>query len=341
MLDKKELVKVAKVVAKAEAKDKLNPTFFALGEKKFTYSQVDDLLRSELKSIAPDYNAFRRNKLDLFELMQEVLDEIVPIKVIRDVGVVADVKIFKQGEKPTFKVKAGKSRAKKFITKAGLSSNYDTFTLDNTFVDITTTAYGGAGYLELERYLDGQVDFADIVEIVAEGLEDSLYKEIWTAMAASYSAFSAAANRQTGNAWDYAKFAKLATTVKAYGSDPTCMCFPEWAATIAPATSSWYNTADNTDMRERGYIGKVGGVNVVVMNQSFVDETNATKVFDPKYAFLMPSDERVVKVAIEGSTIVKDYEHRDGAMEISAFRKFGIAIMAYNNWAIFENTAVV
>ena len=36
----------------------------------------------------------------------------------------------------------------------------------------------------------------------------------------------------------------------------------------------------------------------------------------------------------------KDWENRDNSMEIQAYKKVGIAIMSYHNWAVYRNTSI-
>ena len=55
-------------------------------------ADVNDALREELKAICGTYDLFRRNKLDLFEIMQETMDAVVPAQVMQVVSQFAEVK---------------------------------------------------------------------------------------------------------------------------------------------------------------------------------------------------------------------------------------------------------
>ena len=48
---------------------------------KYSQEDIKATLRDEIHSIANDYNSYRRNKLDLFEIMQEAYTEILPKSV--------------------------------------------------------------------------------------------------------------------------------------------------------------------------------------------------------------------------------------------------------------------
>ena len=43
---------------------------------------------------------------------------------------------------------------------------------------VTTNAIGGAAQIGFEEFLDGRVDFADVLNIVMEGLDECIYIEI-------------------------------------------------------------------------------------------------------------------------------------------------------------------
>src|SRR5690606_24829407 len=116
-----------------------------------------------------------------------------------------------------------------------------------------------------------------------------------------------AANKHESNSTDGDELKRIIATVKAYGGNANVICTPEFAATITPDTN-FIGDADKADMREQGYIGRFAGANVIVLPQSFEDESNTQKVFNPQYAFVVPTggsaDEKIVKVALEGQTIV-------------------------------------
>ena len=74
-LEKKSLITLAKTVAKA------NPSAavaYSFGDNKYSYTELDETLRAELKEIAGTYQLYRENKNILFELIEEVVNEVLP-----------------------------------------------------------------------------------------------------------------------------------------------------------------------------------------------------------------------------------------------------------------------
>ena len=78
---------------------------------KFSNSDVKESLRNEIHSLAHDFNSYRRNKLDLFEIMQEAYDEILPQYVEDFMGTFAEIKTVENGKRAQFVVKRGRQRA--------------------------------------------------------------------------------------------------------------------------------------------------------------------------------------------------------------------------------------
>ena len=314
---------------------------------KYTLEQAEEALRKELRELAPDYNAYRRNRLAIFELMQEVVDEVLPNRVIEAMGRFAEIKQFGQGQKPVFKKKLGKKRGKAFVTQVGLSGVYETFRLDSTYLDVSTKAHGGAAVIEFERFLDGLENLDDLMDIIQEGLEDSFYREVEAALIAAIDHMPAP-NVFTGSSFIADSMTNLINVAKAYGGNANIFCTSEFASTITTSggfygTSGW-NLTEQQELRDQGYIGKFKGANVLTLPQSFVDETNTEKVINPGYAYIIPTggegDERIVKVAMEGDTIIDDYKNADRSMEIQVYKKFGVAVLNTNYYCVYRNTAL-
>jgi hypothetical protein len=335
-LDKNNIVILGKQVLKANKKA---PIAFKFNDKEYTYESLNSTLRDEFNALASSYNAYRRNKNDIFEIMQEVIDEVLPKKVLDSYGEWAEVKQYGQGNKPSFVKKTGKKRAKQYITKVGLAGIYEVFKLDKETYDIETTAYGGAAQIGLEEFLDGVIDFADLLDILMEGLDDCVYVEIAKAMAAIEDQLPAA-NKATNTGFDETKFDALLNVARAYGT-PVVYATLELATKIVPS-ANWISDEDKTAMRSQGYVGIYKGVKVIVMPQSFEDETNAVKVIDASKAYILPvtGNDKPVKIAFEGETIIDEFANADRSREIQAYKKFGVALLATNDMCVFTDSSL-
>lgn len=335
-LERNELMALAKATAKAS----LNPSVtFAFGEKQLTYEALDKTFREEMNELAGTYAQYRENKNLIFSLIEVGLDEVLPVKVLQNYGQFADVRTFAQGDKPIFRVRISeyaKKRAKTFVTRVGLAGRYEVFKLDGYTLEVPIAAYGGAAQIGFEEFLDGHITMSDVYDLVLEGLDEVVYKEIAKALLAMTTDNSIGSyNKAKVAGFDEAEFDRLIATADAYGKS-TVYCTYEFAATIAPTASSainWNAMSDRMkeDRWNNGYFTNYKGHTVIVLPQSFEDADNAKKVIDPSVAWIIPTGaEKPVKVAFEGQTAVREHENADWSREIQTYKKMGVAVYNIN-----------
>src|SRR5574344_2675803 len=182
MLDRNNLVALMKQVAKA---DPSAPTAYSYNGKNLSYEDLNETLRNEMNELAGTYSLYRENKNLIFSMIEETIDEVLPKKVEEQYNQFAEVKTFRQGDKPIFRRKfSNNTRAKQFITRVGLAGIYEVFTLGKTeeSIAVRTSAIGGAAQIGFEEFLDGRVDFAEVTRIVMEGMDELIYKEVGAAL---------------------------------------------------------------------------------------------------------------------------------------------------------------
>ena len=313
----------------------------------YSASDVNETLREELKAFN-SYSYYRANKNLLFQLIEEIANVVVPKKVIAQFGAFAEVQSVNPGEKIVFKQRTGVARGKRFVTVAGEYGTYRTFNVDSRDITMSPRVYAGAAILELGDFLCGRVDMAELMDIIIEGLSDSIYNEVQGALKAAISAEDRpAANKAVVAGFDAKEFDRVINTVAAYGDSVTIYCTrafattlfnqPGWAGDSNPMTA----LADYNDVREMGYVGRYKGTNVVLLEQSFVDESNTEKVVDDEYAYIIPAGkEKPVKIGIEGGTLIDEFRLQDGSVEVQAQHMFDVAVVANNYWGIYRNTAL-
>ena len=83
------------------------------------------------------------------------------------------------------------------------------------------------------------------------------------------------------------------------------------------------------------------GCPIVEIPQSYTDESNTTTQINPQYAYVLPTGgEKVVKLVFEGQTQMWDNINRDQSIEINAYKKMGVAVIAHHNWGIYKNEGI-
>ena len=338
-LEQKDIIMLAKQVSRANRKA---PVAYRFEDKEYSFEALNETLRDQFNELAGSYNSYRRNKNEIFEIMQEVIDEVLPTKIIAAYGQFAEIKQYGQGNKPQFVKRAGKLRAKQFITKVGLAGIYEVFKLDKSFYEIDTTAFGGAAQIGLEEFLDGIIDFATLTDIILTGLDDSVYIEIIKALEGIRTQLAPWSSTNIGHGAGFVDtaFDPLLTVARAYGT-PVIYTTLELASKIVP-DSGWVSDEIRNTMNTQGYVGIYKGCRVIVLPQSFTDETNATKVVNPGYAYIIPvnENEKPVKIAMEGETIIDEYVNKDRSREIQAYKKFGVGMVVNGDVCVYDDTSL-
>ena len=316
----------------------------------FSTQNVNDALREEMRALAGSINEFQRNKHDIFDIIITAADEVVPKKVMDAVGMFAEVVSVPQGQKIMFKTKKGHARARKFLTQVGLSGLYETFRLDNDTFELQGMAIGGAARIDFERMLDGADNMADLMDIITTGLTDAVFVQIHKALRAAVETTNRPdTNLVIDNVFNAESMQRLVNVVRAYGAGAVIFAPPEFVAAMGPDAivpvganyQGIYHPQDIDAIHNTGFITLFRGTPIVQMQQSFIDDTNTTTWVDPQIAYILPTGgEKIVKVGLEGQTQMWDFINPDQSIEIHTYKKMGSAILAYNNWGIYQNTGI-
>lgn len=332
-----ELKELAVYAAKNEA-----PTNFSV-------DNVDEALADGLRELAGSVNQFMKNRYDIYDIIIQAVDEVVPKNVIDAVSIFAEVQQVPQGQKAIFKQKVGRQRAKKFLTQVGLSGVYETFRLDNKTFEVGAHAIGGATTLDFERMLDGAEVMAEYVDVLTEAQTEAVYQEIQKALRGALNAQGRPQANRVSGSWDPDAMFKLVSVVRAYGNGAVIFAPPEFVGAMGPDAivpvgtnyQGIYHPQDIDRIHNEGYINIFRGTPIVQIPQSFVDENNEATYIDPQMAYVLPTGgERVVKVVFEGGTQIWDWTNKDQSLEIDTYRKLGTAILTQHNWGIYQNTAI-
>lgn len=319
----------------------------------YTVENVNAALADAIKELGGNINLFMKNRYDLYEIVIEAADEILPKKILSTFGGFAEIQFKNDGEKAVFKRGGlGKNRARKFLTQVGISGVYETFRLDNETFTLEGQAIGGAVTIDFQRWLDGAEDIQELMAILTEGMVDALYGEVQRCL------LQAATVAPPTNVWSSATFeadkmVKLVNIAKAYGDGAIIYAPPEFIDdmgpdVITPAYQASMGSlralpvqADIDAIHNTGRINLFRGTPIVEIPQSFTDENNKKTWVNPTTAYVFPTGkEKVVKIVVEGPTQIRDWTNKDGSIEIHSWKKMGAAILTYHNWCIYVNEGI-
>lgn len=332
----------------------------------YSVKDVKETLSDEIHALAHDFNSYRRNKLDLFEIIQEAYDEIIPEYIGNFVSSFAEVKTVPDGQKASFRVLRGRRRAKTFVTEVGLSGVYEAFRLDHDTFEVSGKAIGGTAIIDFERSIIGAEDITESTNVLLEGIEEGIYKQILMALLATVLGGDMPANNKVeSDGFDSEAMQKLCNIARSYGGGSAVIfATPEFVAKMGPDAigmpvygarregvkmiptmpteagyaTPMYSPRDIQDISATGYITIFRGTPIVQLPQSFYDENNDLYQIPSSLAYIFPAgSEKIVKVVLEGPTRIDDFKSRDRTYEVEAYKKVGVAILSSNNWCVYRN----
>lgn len=334
-----DLVSLMKTVAKADA---TAPVAYSFNGTNYSYEDLNDTLRKELNEFVGDYRHFREHKYEVYSLIERAIDDVLPRKVQENYQMFAEVQTVPQGDRVLFrrKLTGARTRAKQFVTRVGLAGVYEVWKLggEESF-EVPTSAIGTAVQIPLEEFLDGRVDWAEMLAIVMEGMDELIYHEIGAALRASINQLPVN-NVVVSNDFDETEFDRLLYIADAYGPS-TIYCTMEFAAKMIPHDTWRYTEQMKAELWQNGRLANYKGRNVVIMPTGIEDETNSRKTVDSSWCWIMPGgNSKPVKVVFEGDTLTREEENHDWSRDIHIYKKVGVAALMTNDICVYRDTSL-
>lgn len=303
----------------------------------FSASDVQDAASNILAEMFEGRNLRHLNASD-FQIIEEILDEVTPIQVEDIIGRFAEVRTFGYNDQVLFAVKnVGGTRVMQAVVPGARAGIYRARRLDNRHLEVTTHTETVAYKLSFEDLVTGRVTLGDFVALVTRGFVEIVYQRMITALRTA-AALAPEANRYEthGATIELKALDRVLRTIGAYGR-PTIFTFQSLAAelgnvatdnmmTYAPSRA----TQDLADIRNLGYVTTYKGTDVVVLPNFLVDNTNERWVFNEDQMFILPADEKPIKVAFHGGLYVQPGEFNHGGQEWNAHRTMGVAVLSNN-----------
>lgn len=334
-----DLVSLIKTVARADA---TAPIAYSFNGTNYSYQDLNETLRRELNEFVGDYRHFREHKYEVYSLIERAIDDVLPRKVQENYQMFAEIQTVPQGDRVLFrrKLSGARTRAKQFVTRVGLAGVYEVWKLggEESF-EVPTSAIGTAVQIPLEEFLDGRVDWAEMLSIVMEGMDELIYHEIGAALRASINQLPTN-NVVVSNDFDEVEFDRLLYIADAYGPS-TIYCTMEFAAKMIPHDTWRYTEQMKAELWQNGRLANYKGRNVVIMPTGIADETNSRKTVDSSWCWIMPGgNAKPVKVVFEGDTLTREEENHDWSRDIRIYKKVGVAALMTNDICVYRDTSL-
>lgn len=313
-------------------------------EEKVTKKDLEDFLRSRINDDilkgASLYQAYRRNNIVLFE----IIEEIVNITISNDLMEVPFVDNFVEFKNRAFGDKtAWYSEGKSYLTVASFAGNHwdtnrealdagEEFTLEKEWVYIHI-------YDELERFLLGIINFEKFTDVIYKSfnkyIKERIYLQFQSVMDVVPTEFSAKGNSEEA-------LGNLCDLVQATGGYSNLTLAGTKAAlrkigAIVP--DKYFADSQKEAKASTGTIGEWEGNKLMVIPQVLKTGTFELAL-DNEAVFVMGGDIKPIKLEFIGDT--RTQEVRDGrvnndmTMELQVQTCFGMGMMLPEAFGLFR-----
>ena len=274
-----------------------------------------------------------KNKYDVFELISEAVDAVVPRLLTDQFANIADIRTVAIGEKPIFQVQDPK--AIRVGRVAAGDQDIRRQTIKDTHYSIETEDFGASVYTELHQFMTGTIDWSNLIDRVAQAFTNHIQSTIAGALNDSYSLLNAT-DKVTGQATldQVVKLAEVKANrnVEIYGTKAALSKLAEMA------NVNLYSGDMKNELNEKGFLGVVRGLKLNEIPQAFKVNKDEFALDDNKL-LILPEGEKIVGVVMEGDaiTVEPDYTGRnDLQMGFKTIERMGIMALQMKVYGMAE-----
>jgi hypothetical protein len=327
---RKEIVKLAIDLAKGKN--------IVDGAMHFSTEQSNDALRQAFADLMEfslegngtiDRKTFRKHKVEIFEILEEVINETLQEGLKNQFDGFAEYRNLAWGDQNLFTTPA-EQIFRVALVSDGNSNIRRQRLRDGQEFSVTLDTYAIKIGEDFHRFLAGRVNWADLMKGIAESFKRDLTQRIAKAVMASYGKYNATYHNTftSGNVFDEQDLIEMAMHIQARtGSMPAVYGTKLALRTLAPSaiTDEMRNQRNQT-----GYYSTIAGINLYEIEQSHEYGTDTFAV-DNNFVLLLPENaDKMVKVINEGDAIIQDQQAgitSDMMQEYFIANRFGIAII--------------
>ena len=277
----------------------------------------------------PTRKDIRRHKVEIFEIIEEVLTETYLNGVNEDEFFMqfAEVKNLALGDTNEFYVE---DTAVLTVSEHSAGHwNIDRQKVEGgTFFPVKVKSYAIAVYGDFYLFLTGRLSFGKLVAKVAQAVQNKIYEEV----AASFASTTAQLPTEFKESGNYAEdvLQKLYAHVEAVsGSAVVVGTRAAISKVMAGANSAMFTEAMKGEMNAKGYVGIINGMNVAQLPTVHKKNTFEFAYNDAQLLVLPANGTAPIKLIFEGDDEMKETtdntKNVDMSFDYSFITRFGCA----------------
>ncbi len=286
-------------------------------------------------------NSFERYKLDLYDLIMESVNVKLPKEVGKWFEGFAQTYHYDYSDRPEITVNRTRKylRERATVTQVSRAGVYEVFKLPKEGnIDVAMKTFGGAAQISWSDLLTGRVDWNLLVDILMMGLEDRFYDEVLKGFEAIEARLPSSNKAESAN-FEPKSLEKVLASVQPYGS-PVIFCTETFAREITEG-ADWASEEEKKARRNVGYLANYKGAKIVILPQTWEDETNTKKKVDDSKAYILPdTGDKPINLCYQGGVQVRDAENADWSREIHMYQSGAVVILGSNDIGTYKITSL-
>lgn len=327
-MDKKAIVDLAYDLRKGEKT-------FSGEDKSFNASEAQDVLRKaliEANGGSAKYNrkTMRRNKVEIFEIIEELVDVIINEGLTGNEfwNRFVEYKNTAAGDKNEFYAEEDTGFVVTTIAN-GIATPRRQRLGAGKKTSIDTTLHAIRIYEEFQRFMTGIIDWNKLCDKVAEAFQKKMWEDIYVAFSAATPSFGISAST-TGTATEDDLLELIADVEAATGKKAVIYGTQSALRKISALILAGSGVSDKAkdDMYENGYLGKFLGTDVFKVDQVRNIGSDSFMLADD-VIYVIATDDKFIKFVDEGDTVVDDRDwtqNADMTLEYRMFRTWGVSV---------------
>lgn len=307
---------------------------FSYNEKTFDASEATDVLRKALidaneGSSNFNWKSYRRNKTQIFEIIEELVPVIVHEGLQGDEFFMnfVDERNLALGDTNEFVVEDNTTF---IVTKIanGIATPDRQRIGHARKVPVATSMHAVRAYEEFARFMAGRINWNELCDKVALSFKKAIWADIYAAFTGiSSSTLGLSSDYVIGGSFTAAKLHTLIDHVEAAtGKSATIV---GTRAALAQCEGTEKADSAKESMHNAGFYGMFDGTPMVMIRQQHQAGTD-TFLFDNNTVYVVASDDKFLKLVMEGETIVDDRDftaNSDMTLEFRMLMAWGVGLV--------------
>lgn len=319
----KDIIKLAVDIAKGKVQN------FSANESNETLRQAfADLMEFSIEGNGKiDRKTFRKNKVAIFEILEEIINETVHEGLSDQFQNLAEYRNLAWGDENLFKIPANQIFRVALVSDG--NSNIRRQRLrDGQEFSVSLDTYAVKIGEDFHRFLAGRLDWAEMVSGIATSFRIDLTNRIFNAVMSSYGKYGATYHKTfTSASLTNKDIITMVSHIEARTGEKVAIYGTKLALTSLPVayeTESYKNDVNN------GVIGNISGIPTIAVEQAHVIGTDEFAIGDDFILLLPQNADKMIKVINEGDAIIQDNEGgqtADMMQEYFVANRFGISVI--------------